>query len=127
MSAVHRAAPENPLRSAANPVVAPALSQSRRPEHVPAPGQFVPDTAPPAFQTVPLPPAVHDSAALLHRYPRESSSSRPPHAQSEPQWRSKPVQKWSDVLPANSACICLLYTSDAADEEDSVDLGGRRI
>ena len=25
------------------------------------------------------------------------------------------------------ALICLLYTSDAADEEDSVDLGGRRI
>ena len=24
-------------------------------------------------------------------------------------------------------CSCLLYTSDAADEEDSVDLGGRRI
>src|SRR5664280_2433848 len=24
-------------------------------------------------------------------------------------------------------CRCLLYTSDAADEEDSVDLGGRRI
>src|SRR5665648_1264717 len=24
-------------------------------------------------------------------------------------------------------CHCLLYTSDAADEEDSVDLGGRRI
>ena len=23
--------------------------------------------------------------------------------------------------------ICLLYTSDAADEEDRVDLGGRRI
>ena len=23
--------------------------------------------------------------------------------------------------------ICLLYTSDAADEEDSVDFGGRRI
>src|SRR5674536_380215 len=23
--------------------------------------------------------------------------------------------------------ICILYTSDAADEEDSVDLGGRRI
>src|SRR5665648_1254062 len=27
-------------------------------------------------------------------------------------------------LPVNT---CLLYTSDAADEEDSVDLGGRRI
>eukprot|EP00656_Telonema_subtile_P033891 TRINITY_DN3796_c0_g3_i2.p1 TRINITY_DN3796_c0_g3~~TRINITY_DN3796_c0_g3_i2.p1 ORF type:complete len:423 (-),score=110.37 TRINITY_DN3796_c0_g3_i2:68-1336(-) len=26
-----------------------------------------------------------------------------------------------------SVCTCLLYTSDAADEEDSVDLGGRRI
>src|SRR5664280_1613363 len=25
------------------------------------------------------------------------------------------------------AGVCLLYTSDAADEEDSVDLGGRRI
>ena len=25
------------------------------------------------------------------------------------------------------AWVCLLYTSDAADEEDSVDLGGRRI
>ena len=26
-----------------------------------------------------------------------------------------------------SVCICLLYTSDAADERSSVDLGGRRI
>ena len=38
------------------------------------------------------------------------------------QWiNSQPVLK--DVLP----CICLLYTSDAADERSSVDLGGRRI
>src|SRR5674536_368142 len=29
--------------------------------------------------------------------------------------------------PAPTASACLLYTSDAADEEDSVDLGGRRI
>ena len=28
---------------------------------------------------------------------------------------------------ANWLRVCLLYTSDAADEEDSVDLGGRRI
>ena len=27
----------------------------------------------------------------------------------------------------NEPYTCLLYTSDAADEEDSVDLGGRRI
>ena len=29
--------------------------------------------------------------------------------------------------PALKLWLCLLYTSDAADEEDSVDLGGRRI
>src|SRR5664279_6578109 len=39
---------------------------------------------------------------------------------------------WSDsriaeALDTSIANICLLYTSDAADEEDSVDLGGRRI
>ena len=30
-------------------------------------------------------------------------------------------------LPVRHACRCLLYTSDAADERSSVDLGGRRI
>ena len=30
----------------------------------------------------------------------------------------------ADTIEASG---CLLYTSDAADEEDSVDLGGRRI
>ena len=33
-------------------------------------------------------------------------------------------QFFDQSLTTNS---CLLYTSDAADEEDSVDLGGRRI
>ena len=33
----------------------------------------------------------------------------------------------SQFLTRNEREICLLYTSDAADEEDSVDLGGRRI
>ena len=28
--------------------------------------------------------------------------------------------------PTGPFIVCLLYTSDAADEEDSVDLGGRR-
>ena len=32
----------------------------------------------------------------------------------------------ADIL-ANQLCACLLYTSDAADERSSVDLGGRRI
>src|SRR5664279_6158855 len=31
------------------------------------------------------------------------------------------------ALPGLTPWGCLLYTSDAADEEDSVDLGGRRI
>eukprot|EP00656_Telonema_subtile_P050008 TRINITY_DN6368_c0_g1_i1.p1 TRINITY_DN6368_c0_g1~~TRINITY_DN6368_c0_g1_i1.p1 ORF type:complete len:128 (-),score=33.84 TRINITY_DN6368_c0_g1_i1:37-420(-) len=35
----------------------------------------------------------------------------------------KQSQEPASVRP----CTCLLYTSDAADEEDSVDLGGRRI
>src|SRR5664280_2966675 len=30
-------------------------------------------------------------------------------------------------IPIGQKAGCLLYTSDAADEEDSVDLGGRRI
>ena len=33
----------------------------------------------------------------------------------------------SDVPKDSMLTTCLLYTSDAADEEDSVDLGGRRI
>ena len=32
-----------------------------------------------------------------------------------------------DVLIAGRYVACLLYTSDAADERSSVDLGGRRI
>ena len=37
--------------------------------------------------------------------------------------------KYDRDLPKNIDMLnsCLLYTSDAADEEDSVDLGGRRI
>ena len=34
---------------------------------------------------------------------------------------------WKNIFTNNDLLTCLLYTSDAADEEDSVDLGGRRI
>ena len=34
---------------------------------------------------------------------------------------------WKPPIFINLVTACLLYTSDAADEEDSVDLGGRRI
>ena len=43
------------------------------------------------------------------------------------------TQEASNDSPQNAQaswwyyCVCLLYTSDAADERSSVDLGGRRI
>ena len=36
-------------------------------------------------------------------------------------------QPGTDMVVKEYDIACLLYTSDAADEEDSVDLGGRRI
>ena len=35
--------------------------------------------------------------------------------------------KWESICHGSEDCFCLLYTSDAADERSSVDLGGRRI
>src|SRR5664279_5912607 len=46
--------------------------------------------------------------------------------QSTNTWRDTPMPR-RRKLGWSSDWICLLYTSDAADEEDSVDLGGRRI
>ena len=37
------------------------------------------------------------------------------------------VSRLLELLPWNWRDACLLYTSDAADERSSVDLGGRRI
>ena len=42
------------------------------------------------------------------------------------QQQAVPVGK-ADVVLREQAGHCLLYTSDAADERSSVDLGGRRI
>eukprot|EP00656_Telonema_subtile_P026923 TRINITY_DN28903_c0_g1_i1.p1 TRINITY_DN28903_c0_g1~~TRINITY_DN28903_c0_g1_i1.p1 ORF type:complete len:283 (+),score=-1.34 TRINITY_DN28903_c0_g1_i1:199-1047(+) len=50
-----------------------------------------------------------------------------PRCVSAPRGSAAPAVKrrtWPAALPSRA---CLLYTSDAADEEDSVDLGGRRI
>src|SRR5664280_3826432 len=38
-----------------------------------------------------------------------------------------PWHGWEFDVVTGQSYFCLLYTSDAADEEDSVDLGGRRI
>ena len=37
------------------------------------------------------------------------------------------IPKTVDILKSEQHSCCLLYTSDAADERSSVDLGGRRI
>ena len=37
------------------------------------------------------------------------------------------VREWCPRVVDCTACDCLLYTSDDADERSSVDLGGRRI
>ena len=43
-------------------------------------------------------------------------------------WWNKPTAEFLQAIQhAYLHHTCLLYTSDAADEEDSVDLGGRRI
>ena len=39
--------------------------------------------------------------------------------------RTRPVS--DDMRQIRNRSLCLLYTSDAADERSSVDLGGRRI
>src|SRR5665648_376522 len=54
----------------------------------------------------------------------------PPGAPDSVVWHSKKIDLGGDATKINvilQQMTCLLYTSDAADEEDSVDLGGRRI
>ncbi|VDG24440.1 formamidopyrimidine-DNA glycosylase [Lactobacillus plantarum JDM1] [Lactiplantibacillus mudanjiangensis] len=41
--------------------------------------------------------------------------------------RQSIIDEMARLLKVMAPRCCLLYTSDAADEEDSVDLGGRRI
>ena len=41
--------------------------------------------------------------------------------------RARHDQRMQARLHADQSIACLLYTSDAADERSSVDLGGRRI
>src|SRR5664279_3208165 len=52
---------------------------------------------------------------------------RPNEAQLRPPQQLRFVFRQERRTRAAWAFPCLLYTSDAADEEDSVDLGGRRI
>eukprot|EP00656_Telonema_subtile_P023613 TRINITY_DN2513_c0_g1_i1.p1 TRINITY_DN2513_c0_g1~~TRINITY_DN2513_c0_g1_i1.p1 ORF type:complete len:221 (-),score=10.69 TRINITY_DN2513_c0_g1_i1:15-677(-) len=61
----------------------------------------------------------------------QADRQHPPRTGRQPR-ALQPPRSWCAILPCPVfpvLCVdtCLLYTSDAADEEDSVDLGGRRI
>ena len=59
---------------------------------------------------------------------REYLIVHPQHGSKEPAEARRSLELFAkEVLPAVHAMACLLYTSDAADERSSVDLGGRRI
>src|SRR5664279_2318549 len=74
------------------------------------------------------------SAALRLKVDMRLCALKRKAAQSAAGWRgfyrARPFPSSTTVMKTATTSvyyICLLYTSDAADEEDSVDLGGRRI
>ena len=56
-----------------------------------------------------------------------SDGVRQQERQREPGHDEQPDQSPGMFGRLGHHCVCLLYTSDAADERSSVDLGGRRI
>src|SRR5665648_1175531 len=92
------------------------------------------DTAVPAAITAalrPRPPSAADASLTLIPSPRPATGTPAPPARAhrDPRQRAGRPDGWSARAgwSAPHRSPCLLYTSDAADEEDSVDLGGRRI
>ena len=61
----------------------------------------------------------------VYKRQRPPSTPRTAWARSSPVSALRPTP--NSTPPATTSLICLLYTSDAADERSSVDLGGRRI
>ena len=59
--------------------------------------------------------------------PHPAAQRRPLEEPAEPQRGGFWSGEHTDALHRHRRCRCLLYTSDAADERSSVDLGGRRI
>ena len=67
------------------------------------------------------------SRGLGDVYKRQRAAGRPGPMASQPQVNLARAQGKPRSDSGNSIVTCLLYTSDAADERSSVDLGGRRI
>eukprot|EP00658_Telonema_sp_P-2_P036539 TRINITY_DN26409_c0_g1_i1.p2 TRINITY_DN26409_c0_g1~~TRINITY_DN26409_c0_g1_i1.p2 ORF type:complete len:109 (+),score=31.43 TRINITY_DN26409_c0_g1_i1:158-484(+) len=82
-----------------------------------------PSTASVAMSRGMLDQSAHKPKVREHTISSRLKSS-PPHSA---RVSSVPRQRHSTSSPNPNDLTCLLYTSDAADEEDSVDLGGRRI
>ena len=67
------------------------------------------------------------SGGLGDVYKRQCPA-QPPFRSSFPSWmRVRGIRGSDRGAPWDRPRVCLLYTSDAADERSSVDLGGRRI
>src|SRR5674536_186959 len=115
----------------AGPGRAPGIGEGR-PAAVPASGRGLPVGAGPGDRHGVL---LHRATPLRAGRPRGGRSvglGPPGSVAGFARGRATPTRE----VPLNSVCrhaidewttACLLYTSDAADEEDSVDLGGRRI
>eukprot|EP00658_Telonema_sp_P-2_P064509 TRINITY_DN53545_c0_g1_i1.p1 TRINITY_DN53545_c0_g1~~TRINITY_DN53545_c0_g1_i1.p1 ORF type:complete len:141 (-),score=22.68 TRINITY_DN53545_c0_g1_i1:18-440(-) len=76
-----------------------------------------------------MPPSQSDGAQAASRAARASpSKNHDARSQTEPPAVRGPAAAHGSGYQPNCSGLpgCLLYTSDAADEEDSVDLGGRR-
>ena len=67
------------------------------------------------------------SRGLGDVYKRQEEGSDVAQLIAELAGRAVPIAEPRSTLHRAWADICLLYTSDAADERSSVDLGGRRI
>eukprot|EP00658_Telonema_sp_P-2_P041072 TRINITY_DN29375_c0_g1_i2.p1 TRINITY_DN29375_c0_g1~~TRINITY_DN29375_c0_g1_i2.p1 ORF type:complete len:279 (+),score=91.39 TRINITY_DN29375_c0_g1_i2:204-1040(+) len=91
------------------------LAAEEAPQHQGSPVQQQQSLAPPSESS--------KSASPVIIVPK----STPERMDSDRYHRLRQLQARVNAIPPAETRDCLLYTSDAADEEDSVDLGGRRI
>src|SRR5664279_6654629 len=81
----------------------------------------------PAEVATPKKKAGNSSARMLTERKANGEVSRGEPARPSQSELFTEIHSFPDAQSAKRCVRCLLYTSDAADEEDSVDLGGRRI
>src|SRR5664280_3157497 len=122
MSATPAASADPPIRRSADPPIRRKLCDETSRRRLVSSHKSALPLGRPVTHT---PSGVGVAGGCLHCCRPYASSVGRPVTTREPR-----VQRSDHTSPsrkAAAAAICLLYTSDAADEEDSVDLGGRRI